>query len=414
MHTVPELDLSDKVLWDRWQRVHEDFWGDLKTQTLRALQRLLETTMDIELQDLIGARRWAHAPSRRAHRNGGYQRTLLTSLGWMGQLRVPRLRTGRVRWHCLQAYQRRTPDVDQSVLAMFLAGVSTRRVQEVLEPLLGAGTLSSSTVSAVTKVLDGAVTVFHRRPLQDHYRYLILDGVYLKAKSPASVKRRGILVVYGIRQDGVRELIDYQLAASGESQAAWEVFLTQLKDRGLNGHTLELAVVDGNRGLWHALDLVWPGLARQRCWAHKLRNVANTLPRTLQKPCLHQARQIYSAQSYRPCPAALPDVETGLASPGAPRGRLSRTGLGLLARLLPCGASRVVGQAAHHQHHRTRVSGSPPTHPSHVLFPKYGERGTDHLCHLPSAECALDHQTPVAAGNGRTPWRFEARKRDRA
>jgi transposase-like protein len=296
--TVQELDVTDKTLWKRWQGVREDFWGDLKGQTLRALQRLLETTMDIELQDLIGARRWAHAPSRKAHRNGCYHRTLLTSLGWMGKLRVPRLRSGRMVWRSLKAYQRRTPDVDKSVLEMFLAGVSTRRVEEVLVPLLGADALSASTVSQISKVLDGAVTQFHRRSLPNTYRYLILDGVYLKAKSPVSVKRRCILVAYGIRQDGVRELIDFQVAGHGESQIAWELFLTKLKNQGLEGAALTLAVVDGNKGLWNALDLVFPGLPRQRCWAHKLRNVANQLPRRLQTPCLNQARQIYTATSY--------------------------------------------------------------------------------------------------------------------
>lgn len=297
--TVQELDLTDKTLNERWEAVQEDFWGDLKAQTLRALQRLLETTMDIELQDLIGARRWAHTLHRTNYRNGRYYRTLLTSLGWMGKLRVPRLRSGRVVWSSLRAYQRRTPDVDKGVLEMFLAGVSTRRVEEVLVPLLGEEALSASTVSRISKVLDIAVGHFHRRPLQDIYRYLILDGVYLKTKSPVSVKRRCILVVYGIRCDGIRELIDFQLASHGESQAAWELFLTQLKNRGLEGTQVKLAVVDGNRGLWNALDLVFLGLPRQRCWAHKLRNVANKLPRKLQVPCLNQARQIYSAQSHR-------------------------------------------------------------------------------------------------------------------
>jgi transposase-like protein len=296
--TVQELDLTDKTLRERWQGVKEDFWGDLKTQTLRALQRLLETSMDIELQDLIGARRWAHTPSRTTHRNGSYYRTLLTSLGWMGRLRVPRVRAGHIIWKSLKAYQRRTPDVDKGVLEMFLAGVSTRRVEEVLIPLLGEQALSASTVSQISKVLDAAVSQFHRRSLQDVYRYLVLDGVYLKAKSPVSVKRRCILVVYAIRYDGIRELLDFQLASQGESQIAWELFLTKLKNRGLEGTALQLAVVDGNKGLWNALDLVFPGLPRQRCWAHKLRNVANKLPRKLQKPCLNQSRQIYTAKSY--------------------------------------------------------------------------------------------------------------------
>lgn len=296
--TVQEVDVSEEALFDRWQRVKEDFWGDLKAETLRALQRLLETTMDSELQDLIGARRYEHTSRRHAHRNGFYYRSLLTSLGWMGRLRIPRLRSGRVIWKSLKAYKRRSTDVDQGILKMFLAGVSTRRVQEVLHPLLGPQSVSASTVSEVCKVLDEAVKKFHQRSLQDQYRYILLDGVYLKAKSPASIKRRCILVVYGIREDGIRELIDFKLAPHGESQVAWEVFLTQLKNRGLDGKAIDLAVLDGHRGCWNALDLIFPGLARQRCWAHKLRNVANHIPRRLQKLVMIQASQLYSASSY--------------------------------------------------------------------------------------------------------------------
>jgi putative transposase len=296
--TIAELDFSEEALFERWQEVRDEFWGDLKTQTLRALQRLLETTMDIEMQDLIGARRWIRQRVPGRQRNGFLFRSLLTGFGYIPRLAVPRLRSGRVRWKCLPAYKRRTADVDAGVLKMFLAGVSTRRVEEVMEPLLGSGSLSSSTVSEITKVLDAAVSQFHRRPLSDTYRYLILDGIYLKAKSPASVRRRCILVIYGIRPDGVRELIDFQLAPHGESQVAWEVFLTRLKDRGLLGKAAHLAILDGNKGSWNALDLVFPGLPRQRCWAHKLRNVVNHVPRRLQAACSSAARKIYNAASY--------------------------------------------------------------------------------------------------------------------
>lgn len=295
---IAELDFREQTLSERWDQVREDFWGDLKAQTIRAVQRLLETTMDIEMQDLIGARRWARERIPGRQRNGFNFRSLLTGFGWIPRLAVPRLRTGQVRFKCLPAYKRRTADVDAGVLQMFLAGVSTRRVEEVLRPLWGSASLSSSTVSEVTKVLDAAVAQFHRRALQDFYAYLILDGVYLKAKSPVSAKRRCILVVYGIRTDGVRELIDFQLAFQGEGQGSWEIFLSGLRERGLIGKIIHLAVVDGNRGLWNALDVVWPGLPRQRCWAHKLRNVINHVPRKLQNVCSKDARTIYNARSY--------------------------------------------------------------------------------------------------------------------
>ena len=297
MSTVAEVSFEDKDLSERWDRVGEDFWGDLKAGTLKALKRLLETSLEIEMQDLVGCQRWERG-NRRGRRNGCYRRDLLTSMGWVTGLAVPRVRSGRIKFAILPRYLRRSKDVDQGVLEMFLAGVSTRRVREVLKPLMGEPTLSASTVSEITKVLDQQVNEFHQRSISDEYVYLIADGVYLKAKSPVHSRRRCVLVVYGIKADGTQELIDFRLARNGESQAAWECLLTSLRNRGLQGLHLQLAVLDGNKGLWNALDMVWPDVPRQRCWAHKLRNVANHLPKRFQKDCMNQARDIYNAENY--------------------------------------------------------------------------------------------------------------------
>lgn len=296
MIRVPELCFSDKDIVERWSQVREDFWGDLKTETCRALKRLLERMLEIEVQYLVRVAPWKRDARRKTYRNGYYTRDLLTSLGWITRLEVPRVRSGGLERRLLPRYRRRAPDIDKTVLDMFLAGVSTRRVEEVLRPLMGERTLSAATVSEIARQLDGPVKLFHGRSLRDDYVYLILDGVYLKAKSPISSRRRCILVVYGIRADGTRELIDYRLVRKGESQAAWEGFLTSLRNRGLKGRWLRLAAVDGNQGLWNALDMVWPDLKRQRCWAHKLRNVANKVPRRLQKACTSHARDIYKAE----------------------------------------------------------------------------------------------------------------------
>lgn len=295
MIRVAELSLDDKDLNQRWSGIKHDFWGDLKTETRKALKRLLESMMEIEVQDLVGVAPWKHDPNRKTYRNGYYTRDLLTSLGWITRLEVPRVRGGGLHRRLLPRYRRRAPDVDKTVLDMFLAGVSTRRVEEVLRPLMGERALSAATVSEISRQLDSPVKLFHGRSITDDYKYLILDGIYLNAKSPLNARRRCILVVYGIREDGTREMIDYRLARKGESQIAWEGFLTSLRNRGLKGQKLRLAVVDGNRGLWNALDLVWPDVRRQRCWAHKLRNVANKLPKKLQETCTSQARDIYAA-----------------------------------------------------------------------------------------------------------------------
>ncbi|MGH9878576.1 MAG: IS256 family transposase, partial [Nitrososphaerales archaeon] len=234
---------------------------------------------------------------RPTFRNGYYFRNLLTTMGLITLLKVPRLRDGKKGFKVLPRYMQRSPDVDKGVLEMFLAGVSTRRVQEVLTPWMGKPTVSASTVSKISKVLDREVQKFHGRRLSDDYLYLVLDGIYLKTKSPIHSKRRCILVAYGIKADGTRELIDFKLTRKGESQIAWESFLVSLKNRGLEGAHLKLVVVDGNKGLWNAIDLVWLNVPRQRCWAHKLRNVANKIPKKLQSSCMVEASKIYRAES---------------------------------------------------------------------------------------------------------------------
>ena len=296
-----------KLLWgetlaESWGRVkvEEEFWDDLKRETAIALKRLIETSMGIEVQDLIGSSHWEHNPQRVSYRNGHYRRSLLTSFGYLAQINIPRIRDRGIEFKILKKYQRRTEDVDQLILAMFLNGVSTRKVKEVLEPLFGGESVSAGLVSRITKVLEKQVKKFHCRRLVDKYEYLIVDAIFLNAKSPVYKKRRCILVVYGLWiEEGriKRELIDFEMASKGESGNAWERLLNRLYHRGLEGKELKLVTMDGNKGLRQAVDLIYPTALPQRCWAHKLRNVANRVPRKLGKACISEARAIYNSEN---------------------------------------------------------------------------------------------------------------------
>ena len=205
----------------------------------------------------------------RDRRNGSYPRHLLSALGDI-ELSVPRTRrfcpTG-----VLKSYARRAPEIDRTILAGFVLGLSTRKVGEVLLALLGRA-VSASTVSRVAKTLDAAVAAFHARPLANRYKALVLDGVVLARRTGAGALRRPVLVALGIRADGKKEIIDFRLAAS-ESVAAWERFLTDLYRRGLTGEGVEMICADGGQGLIAALPVVYPAIPLQRCWAHKIRNV---------------------------------------------------------------------------------------------------------------------------------------------
>ena len=297
MSNVAQIYLNDKDLGVRWSQVKEDFWGDLKRETNLAISRLLTSTMEVQVQDLIGIPKGKHSIQRTNNCNGYRYRGLLTSFGYINSIKIPRIRSGSIVFNCIPRYKQRAEDIDALVLEMFLAGVSVRRVEEVLTPLCGPKSISASSVSSITKTLNKYVNNFHKRKLNDDYVYLIVDGVYLNVKNPIWKKRRCILVVYGIKANGNREIIDFELAPHGESQLAWEKFLWRLYYRGLEGKYFRLIVRDGCKALKNALSTVFPTVNQQLCWAHKLRNVANKLPKTLQSLCISQARDIYNAKN---------------------------------------------------------------------------------------------------------------------
>jgi transposase-like protein len=295
--TVKELYFTEEDLEERLSEVKDNFWGDIEPYVLSMIKKFLETGMEVEIEQIIGGESWEHIEDRSNYRNGYYSRNLWTKYGYIRGLKVPRVRypiEGGLK--TIEYYQRRAREVNEMIKEMFLAGVSTRRVKEVLEPIYGKEMISSTTVSKVVKELDSSVKKFHSRKIEDEYEDLILDAIYLKVKSPRKSKEKCILVAYGIRTDGVRELIDYKIAAKGESQTAWENFLTGLYHRGLEGKKLKLVVTDGNKGLINAVELVWPNALRQRCWAHKIRNVANYLPKKTRYECVREMRKIYEAK----------------------------------------------------------------------------------------------------------------------
>jgi len=280
-----------------WKDRKEFFEEELGERVRGEVKRLLEEALEAERTDWLGVGRYVRDEAERQdYRNGYYRRDLGTQLGLLRRLRVPRTRRG-CRSQLLPRYQRRQESVHGLVREAFLRGVSTRQVVEVLEPVLGES-YSAQTVSRITRGLDQAVRAFHQRRLRDEYVYIFLDGVVLKVRdAQGEVRRRWVLVAYGITAQGRRELIAYQLAR-GESESSWTAFLQGLFLRGLEGRRLRLVVTDGSSGLGAALGLVWPQVPRQRCWAHKLRNIADKVPRK-EGSCVGEAAAMYQATSRR-------------------------------------------------------------------------------------------------------------------
>ena len=255
-----------------WKEFFEQEMGEwVRSQVKRMIEQALEAERDYHLQ--LGY--YEHSPEFRIdYRNGYRLRDLATKVGLLRRLRIPRTRR-RYSSQFLPRYKRAQPAVHELVRQAFLRGISTRQVGEVLEPVLGEA-YSAQTISNITRELSSAAQQFHRRKLSDEYLYLFLDGVVLKVRDTGGqVRRRVVLVAYGILPQGRREVIAYQFAYNGESEASWVEFLQDLFLRGLEGKKLRLIVSDGGKGLGAAIPVVFPRIAVQLCWAHKLRNIAD-------------------------------------------------------------------------------------------------------------------------------------------
>ncbi|HSF28896.1 MAG TPA: IS256 family transposase [Candidatus Tectomicrobia bacterium] len=283
--------------WQHFQaEVREQFWGDLAQQTRQSWQDLLGR-LSIEARDrYLGVREYERSPARTDARNGFYARDFVTRLGTV-QVRVARTRQRAFLPAGLARLERRAEEVLLLIREAFLRGLSTRAVGRVVA-LITEEPVSAQTVSRLTRDLDQAVAQFHQAPLPDAWQYLFLDGVSLRVRRPSGRKRVQLLVAYGVRTDGTRQLLAFT-RSPGESQAAWEGLLHDLYRRGLAGRQLQLIVTDGCAGLAAALQTVYPRVAHQRCWVHKLRNLLAAVRRRDHPAVKADLQAIYRATSRR-------------------------------------------------------------------------------------------------------------------
>ena len=278
------------------QDLRESFWGDFQGQTRQVLKRLLEADAEQRMAEYLGLR-WherANPEERVDYRNGFYERDYVTPLGML-RLRIPRSRQRSFLPQWIGRLERRAPEVAELIRQAFLRGISTRQVGRVVATLTGEA-VSAQTVSKLTRVLDRGVEAFHQRRLPDDCAYLVLDGVWLKVRRAFGPQRVLLLVAYGIRGNGQRELLAFT-RAKGESQAGWEGLLNDLFQRGLRGRSLQLVITDGCPGLARALETVYPRVRHQRCWVHKMRNILEKVKRRDEKRVKTEAQKIYLASN---------------------------------------------------------------------------------------------------------------------
>lgn len=258
-----EMDFSEGNLRNRWLGV-KSIWAAIQGETKQYVKSQLERALELEATAQVGCERYERSLGRCGYRNGTYARDVLTSYGWIEGLRVPRVRQGGLRSVVVERYRRRSRQIDRVLLEAFLLGHATRKAARLFRRLFGT-TISAQAVSNIVHELDDEVAAFHGRSLPRAYRAVYLDGVWVTLSKPVKMKKV-VLVALGVKADGTKELLSFQVAPA-ESEACWWGFVAELKQRGLGG--MEVIVSDGMAGLVKAIRGLYPRVAHQLCTFHK-------------------------------------------------------------------------------------------------------------------------------------------------
>ncbi|MGI5149409.1 IS256 family transposase [Plantactinospora sp. CA-294935] len=238
-----------------------------------------EALMSAEADAICGAPYGQRSDERVNSRNGYRSREWDTRAGTM-ELAIPKLRQGSYFPDWLLHHRRRAEQALVSVVATsYLLGVSTRRVEKLVEQL-GVKQLSKSQVSQMAAHLDAQVEAFRNRPLDSgHYTFVWADALTVKVREAGRTVNVHALIAVGVNADGGREVLGLDIA-SDEDGAGWLAFLRSLTARGLSG--VKLVISDAHRGLVAAIGAALPGAGWQRCRTHYLRNLLTKVPKTAQ------------------------------------------------------------------------------------------------------------------------------------
>lgn len=266
------------------ESLHELLQEKLKIAVRYTFVQVLEE----EIENYIQAARYERNPKRRDYRNGAYARSLGTSLGEIEDLPVPRTRKG-FQSQLFERYKRRQAEVDNSICEMFVSGVSTEKVGQVLETLNGSHP-SPSTVSRVFHTLEEEYEHWKKRPLKSHYLYVIADGTYFSVIYDGQGTKMPILAAIGIDAEGKREVLGFS-TGDRENQQAWEALFDNLKERGLE--QVDLWITDGGKAMINAIESKFLNAKRQRCVWHKMENILGYIPRERHEQVKPELRAIF-------------------------------------------------------------------------------------------------------------------------
>jgi len=252
----------------------------------------LNNMLQAEADRLCNAERYQRSSARKDTRAGHYERKLHTKAGEVN-LKMPKLRQLKFETAIIDRYRRREASVEESLIEMYLAGVSVRRVEDITEALWSTK-VSPSTVSKLNKRIYEHIEAWRNKPIEGKHPYVYLDGTFLKRTWGGEVRNVSILVAIGVTTEGYREVLGVCEGAK-EDHASWSSFLRHLKDRGLNG--VELVISDKCLGLVESLGNFFPETRWQRCMVHFYRNVLSAVPNRKAKEVALMLQAIHAQEN---------------------------------------------------------------------------------------------------------------------
>ncbi len=261
---------SSMTLGEYLRKISVDLDGDFLREGVRLLAQLV---MEGEVTEQIGAAKYQRTLERKTQRNGYRDRDWDTRVGSIA-LAIPKLREGKYFPSFIEPRRRAEKALLAVVQQAYIEGVSTRKVDDLLQSL-GLSGMDKSQVSRACKELDDLVEEFRNRPLEDSYPYVWFDAVYLKVRQNHRIVNLAAVIAIGVCETGERRVLGLALGA-GESEAFWSEFLRSLVGRGLKG--VQLVISDSHEGLKAAITKVLSGATWQRCRVHFMRNLLSHVP----------------------------------------------------------------------------------------------------------------------------------------
>jgi transposase-like protein len=255
-----------------------------------AFATLLEIGMRTERDQVLGARLYERNEDRRGYANGYKPKTVKTRAGAL-TVQVPKARGVEFYPSSLERGVRSERALKLAIAEMYVKGISTRKVTDVLQELCGLD-VSSTQVSRAAAELDAELEAWRTRPIGE-VRYLILDARYEKVRHGGTVVSGAVLTAIGVFPNGQRSILGVSCSLS-EAEVHWRSFLQSLIDRGMHG--VKLIVSDEHAGLRAAREALFPGAPWQRCQFHLIQNAMAYVPKvSMRSPVAQELRTIFNA-----------------------------------------------------------------------------------------------------------------------